>query len=82
MEKRLNELSINQKGKVTDIYGQQELIKKFLDMGIIRGTEIEVVKVAPLGDPIDIKIRGYHLSLRRNEAVNISVMVLNKEERI
>jgi Fe2+ transport system protein FeoA len=43
------------------------------DMGMIRGTPVEVVKVAPLGDPIEIKVRGYNLSLRKDEAAAITV---------
>ncbi len=47
--------------------------KRLAEMGISRGTVIEVERVAPLGDPIEIKVKGYHLSIRKNEAVNIIV---------
>ena len=46
---------------------------RLLEMGVMRGTEIEIVKLAPLGDPIEIKLRGYHLSLRRQEAEQIEI---------
>jgi len=46
---------------------------RLLEMGVMRGTEIEVVKLAPLGDPIEIKLRGYHLSLRKQEAEQIEI---------
>ena len=45
-----------------------------MDMGITKGTRISVMKVAPLGDPIDVTVRGYHLSLRRSDAANIEVV--------
>lgn len=46
---------------------------RLMEMGLLQGTEIEIVRFAPLGDPIDIKLRGYHLSLRRAEAEQIEV---------
>ncbi len=46
---------------------------RLLEMGILEGTEIEVVRLAPLGDPIEIKLRGYHLSIRRDEAEQIEI---------
>ncbi|MCD6358476.1 MAG: ferrous iron transport protein A, partial [Dehalococcoidia bacterium] len=45
------------------------------DMGLVRGTDIEVQRVAPLGDPIEIKLKGYNLSLRKEEASNIQIEV-------
>ena len=75
MEKILSELRPREQGKVKNIYGEGPLHKRLLDMGIIKGTKIEVVKVAPLGDPIDIKVKGYHLSLRKEEAARILVEV-------
>ena len=48
--------------------------KKILDMGLTKGTIIEVVNIAPLGDPIDVKVRGYQLSLRKIDAGRIEVM--------
>jgi len=73
--KRLSELRPKEKAKVQKITGQGALKRKFLDMGIIPGSDLEVIKVAPLGDPIDIKIKGYHLSLRKDEAKDILVRV-------
>jgi Fe2+ transport system protein FeoA len=71
MKKTLNELKPKESGKVKKIHGGGMLYKKLLDMGIIKGTKIEVVKVAPFGDPVDIKVKGYHLSLRKKEAAQI-----------
>jgi Fe2+ transport system protein FeoA len=46
---------------------------RLMEMGILEGTEIEVVRLAPLGDPIEIELRGYHLSIRRSEAEQIEI---------
>ena len=75
MEKFLSELKPKESGKVKMISGEGMLHKRLLDLGIIRGATIEVVKVAPLGDPINIKVKGYHLSLRKEEAARIFVEV-------
>jgi Fe2+ transport system protein FeoA len=75
MEKNLSELQPNESGKVIKVQGEGSLNKRLLDMGIIKGTAITVVKVAPLGDPVDIKVKGYHLSLRKDEAAQIFVEV-------
>jgi ferrous iron transport protein A len=73
---RLTQLELNLKAKLLKIVNKGSLKKKFLDMGLIPGTVIEILKIAPLGDPIDIKVRGYQLSLRKNEAENIIVEVI------
>lgn len=75
MEKLLSELRPKEKGLIKNIYGEGPLHKRLLDMGIIKGSKVEVVKIAPLGDPINIKIKGYHLSLRKKEAAQILVEV-------
>lgn len=48
---------------------------RLLEMGLIPGTQVEVVRIAPLGDPIDIRMRGFHLSLRKSEAAHVLVEV-------
>lgn len=75
MEKILSELKPKESGEVKRISGEGTLHRRLLDMGIIKGTRIEVVKVAPLGDPVDVKVKGYHLSLRKTEAAQIFVEV-------
>lgn len=75
MEKMLSELKPKDKALVKNIYGGGQLHKRLIDMGIVKGVQVEVVKVAPLGDPIDIKVKGYHLSLRKDEAAQILVEV-------
>ncbi|MDD5725219.1 MAG: FeoA family protein, partial [Candidatus Omnitrophica bacterium] len=56
--------------------GGAVLKKKLLDMGIVPGSGIEVLRVAPLGDPVEVRIKGYNLSLRKEEASQISIEVI------
>ncbi len=72
-EKYLSVLKPKDRAKVKKISGEGNLKRKLLDMGIIPGVLLEVVKLAPLGDPIEIKIKGYNLSLRKEEASQIIV---------
>jgi len=73
--KILQDLKPGQKGKVTKISGTGSIHSRILSMGIIKGTELEMERVAPLGDPVEIKLKGYHLSLRKSEAANIYLEV-------
>ncbi|MCK4905105.1 ferrous iron transport protein A [bacterium] len=72
----LSDLKTRSKGKVKKIMGQPQLKKKLIAMGIIPGSELEVLRVAPLGDPVEIRIKGYNLSLRKEEAKQVYVEVL------
>lgn len=69
----LSQMKIGQIGVIQEIKENGVLSQRLLEMGILRGTTVEVIRFAPMGDPIDIKIRGYHLSLRKEEAENIIV---------
>lgn len=69
----LTDLSPNDRAIIDEVRGHGALRKRLLDMGIIRGAEIAVVRVAPLGDPVEYLVKGYHLSLRRSEAEQILV---------
>ena len=71
----LSQMKIGQSAVIQEIKENGVLSQRLLEMGILRGTTIEVVRFAPMGDPIDIKIRGYHLSLRKEEAENIIVKI-------
>jgi len=73
--KYLSDLKPGDKARVKKIEGESNLKRKLLDMGIIPGAKFEVIKLALLGSPIDIKIKGYHLSLRKEEACQVSVEV-------
>ncbi len=70
---RLKDLKPGQKGKVVKINARGEINKRILEMGITPGSVVEVERVAPMGDPIDIKVKGYHLSLRKAEAGTIEI---------
>ncbi len=71
--KLLSNLKPGQKGKVIKVGGSGSTHRRILDMGVVPGSEIEVERVAPLADPIEFKLLGYHLSLRKEEAQNIHV---------
>ena len=73
-EMTLNDIKIGGTCKVSRLNDSGEIRRRIMDMGITRGAEISVLKVAPLGDPIDLSVRGYHLSLRRSDAANIEVV--------
>jgi Fe2+ transport system protein FeoA len=67
------DLAPGEKAGIVKISGKTRLKRRLLDMGVVAGSVIEMVRRAPLGDPIDIKIKGYHLSLRKSEARHIAV---------
>ncbi len=69
----LNEVKIGDTVKVVKINGQGAVKKRIMDMGVTKGVEIYVRKVAPLGDPVEVTIRGYELSLRKEDAKIIEV---------
>ena len=71
----LSLLKTGQKGKVLKIRCRKDLKDRLLRMGVIPGEIIEVIRIAPLGSPIDVLIKGYHLSLRKEEAACIEVEV-------
>jgi len=73
--KLLSELNRGEKGKIVKIGGGGSIRRRLLDMGMVSGTEVEMERVAPLGDPIEIKVKGYNLSLRKEEASSIQIEV-------
>ncbi len=68
MEKRLDTFAIGESGKVKIVLGEGRIKRRLFDMGITPGVEIMLRKKAPLGDPIEITLRGYELTLRNTEA--------------
>ncbi len=74
----LDQLVAGQKARVSAIRGEDTVVQRLLEMGLTEGEEIEVVGFAPLGDPMEIRLRDYRLSLRRNEAARVTVEVLTK----
>ncbi len=74
-EKKLNEMKKGEKGKVVKITGNGSVFRRMLDLGLVNGCEVEMKGVAPLGDPIEIRIKGYNLTLRKSEAAGVIVEV-------
>ena len=71
--KTLKEVKVGQNVKVVKLHGEGAVKRRIMDMGITKGVEIYVRKVAPLGDPVEVTVRGYELSLRKNDAEMVEV---------
>ena len=69
----LRDLKPGQQGTVVSIGEKGPVRRRIMDMGVTPGAEIKVIKIAPLGDPIEVNIRGYELSLRKSEAQQIQI---------
>lgn len=69
----LSELDVGAAASVTGVDGDGPVVVRLLEMGFVAGTPVQLVKVAPLGDPLQFRVRGYHISLRRAEAARIRV---------
>jgi Fe2+ transport system protein FeoA len=74
---KLNELDIGDSAEVLSVEGSSDLRFRLLEMGIVRGTALSLVRVAPLGDPLVISVQGFQLSLRKEEAALILVRKIN-----
>ncbi|MCA9708638.1 MAG: ferrous iron transport protein A [Myxococcales bacterium] len=72
-ETTLDQLVVGEGGEVARVSGSGGVAVRLLEMGFVPGTRVELVKRAPLGDPLELRIRGYHLSLRRAEAALVRV---------
>ena len=71
--KTLRDAKIGENVTVVRLHGEGAVKRRIMDMGITKGVEIFVRKVAPLGDPVEVKVRGYELCLRKNDAEMIEV---------
>ncbi len=71
--KTLRDIKIGQTTRVVKLHGEGPIKRRIMDMGITKGVEIYVRKVAPLGDPMELMVRGYELSLRKADAEMIEV---------
>jgi len=71
--KTLKDANIGQTVKVVKIHGEGAVKRRIMDMGITRGVEIFIRKVAPLGDPVELTVRGYELSLRKADAQMVEI---------
>lgn len=71
--KTLREIPIGETVKVVRLHGEGAVKRRIMDMGLTKGTEVYVRKVAPLGDPLEITVRGYELSIRKADAEMVEV---------
>lgn len=81
MNKPLSLMEPGESGKIVSISRKMRSYKKFADLGIVKGTSLVLERVAPLGDPVEVKIKGYSLSFRKEEAVNITVEINNDSNK-
>ncbi|MDU2064000.1 MAG: ferrous iron transport protein A [Sporomusaceae bacterium] len=79
MAQALSELTAGQKARVVRIVGKGPIKRRIFDIGIVPGALIEVQKFAPLGDPMEIKVKAFNLSLRKQEAEYIEVEIVTDE---
>ncbi len=73
--KPLSELEPREKGRIVKVGGRKGIRRRLLDMGVVSGTMVEVQRVAPLGDPVEVRVKGYDLALRLEEAAHIQVEI-------
>ena len=71
--KTLRDVKIGQTAKIKRLHGEGAIKRRIMDMGLTKGTEVYVRKVAPLGDPMELTVRGYELSVRKGDAEMIEV---------
>ena len=71
----LDRLPFGVRARVVAVRGSGAVARRLMEMGIVPGAPVRVIKAAPLGDPIEVRVRGYHLALRRSEARTIAVTV-------
>jgi ferrous iron transport protein A len=72
----LDQLRVGQRATIKSLQGEDSLIQRLLEMGLLEGEEVEMIGVAPLGDPLEVRLRDYRLSLRRREAARVLVTPL------
>lgn len=75
----LTSLPIGAKAKVLFVKGNNRITKRLMEMGVVPGVTLRVIKSAPFGDPLEIRLRGYHLAMRKTEANQIEVQSLEVE---
>ena len=71
--KTLRDMKVGERATIVRLHGEGALKRRIMDMGLTRGTEVFVQKVAPLGDPMELTVRGYELSVRKGDAELIEV---------
>ncbi|MBP6004879.1 MAG: ferrous iron transport protein A [Pyrinomonadaceae bacterium] len=71
----LTDLPIGSEARVTAVNGNSSITRRLMEMGVVPGVDVRVIKAAPFGDPIEVRLRGYSLAMRRSEADAIEVVV-------
>ena len=71
----LDSLRVGTSARVLSVRGEGPLARRLMEMGVVPGAPVRVIKAAPLGDPLEVRVRNYHLALRRSEAQTISVVM-------
>jgi len=74
----LDRLRMGADARVLAVGGEGAVARRLMEMGVVPGAPVRVVKAAPLGDPLEVRVRNYHLALRRSEAQTISVVMSDK----
>ena len=70
---RLADLAVGDRARVLRVSGDDEIALRLMEMGLTPGVDVELLGTAPLGDPLEFEVRGYHLSVRRSEAVRVEI---------
>ena len=76
----LKDVKVGESAVVSKLLGAGALKRRIMDMGLTKGTQVYVRKVAPLGDPVELTVRGYELSIRKDEAASIEVVNVTRGE--
>ena len=76
---RLSDLKPGQRARILRVGGRGRARRRFMEMGLVSGETVLVERVAPLGDPVEFFVKGYHVSLRRDDAWHIEVRILGKD---
>lgn len=69
----LTELPVGEQGTVVGVEGDNQASRRLMEMGVVPGALVRMIKSAPFGDPLEVRVRGYHLAMRRNEADQITI---------
>ena len=69
----VRDLKVGESGVIAKVNTTGALKQRFMDMGLTKNVEVKIIKIAPLGDPIEIEVRGYNLSIRKDDAQNIEL---------
>ena len=80
MKATLDSLPLRARARVVAVRGEGAVARRLMEMGVVPGAPVSVVRSAPLGDPLEVRVRNYHLALRRSEARTIDVLISDEEE--